>query len=59
MIPILMGDNVEIEVDPNENGLPVLIIKCRYGARIKHTLFLDKNATEQVIQLLQEKLKEM
>lgn len=59
MIKILAGYNIELEVDPNPNGLPVLFIHFKYGARILNSIMLDKGATELLAQELSEKLKEM
>lgn len=59
MIQILAGENLELEVDPNYDGLPVLVIQVRYGARVVRSCLLGKEQTEELIAELQKRLVEM
>lgn len=59
MIQLLLGHNVETEVDPNPNGYPILIIQHRYGGRIISSMHLGQRATEELIAELQKRLVEI
>lgn len=59
VIQILAGENLELEVDPNYDGLPVLVIQVRYGARVVRSCMLGRLAVEELIAELQKRLAEM
>jgi hypothetical protein len=59
MIQILAGENIELEIDPNENGLPILIIHAKYGAKTNRSLFLARSQVEHLIKELGRKLDEL
>jgi len=59
MIPILAGENLELEVDQNPNGMPVIVVHVRYGGKIIRSFMLGIMATELLITELKEKLEEI
>ena len=62
MIKLLQYKYIDIVVDPNPNGLPILllqILKSKYSSTsLNHTdtLYLNKDNVKELIQKLQEKL---
>lgn len=59
MIKSLVDYSIELEVDPNPNGLPVLFMHFKYGSKIKNSIMLGKESTEELVKELQRKLTEM
>lgn len=60
IIPILANQEIEIEIDPNPNGYPVLIIHNRIKeGRLLSSMFLGEQQTKKLIKELQETLPEI
>ena len=59
MIHILSNHALALEVDPNENGLPILIITIKYMGKIRWTIMLSAEQTEELTKELQRLRAEM
>ena len=59
MIEILLGQSIELEIEPNPNGLPYLVINIKHGARLNSIVCLNRLQTERLITELHVKLRDL
>lgn len=55
----LLDYSIDLEVDPNPNGYPVLFMHFKCENKVKNSILLGKESVEELIKELQDKLKDM
>jgi len=60
MIEVLLGQSIDLEVEPNPNGNPYLVLIIKYGIKTTGSIVcLNRVQTERLITELQVKLRDL
>ena len=59
MIEVLLGQSIDLEVEPNPNGNPYLVLVIKYGIKTSSIVCLNRVQTERLITELQVKLRDL